>query len=87
MLKGSKFGLRQFSKPRVSFQKAVQCRRAGGYDRKTPARIFLPVGGQMLPRDERFKAARNRFYRSQRVIKLVPQNADQPLPRLSLLFA
>ena len=49
--------------------------------------VVAPVGGRRLALDDRRQAAGDRLDRRERVVHLVADDADQPLPGLALLFA
>ncbi len=48
--------------------------------------VLLPVDGTRVARQQAREAPRDRFDRRQRVVHLVPDHADQPLPGLPLLL-
>ena len=56
-------------------------------DRQAAAHVVAPVVGRALAAEQRLETAGNRLDRRQRVVQLVADDANQPLPRLTLLFA
>jgi hypothetical protein len=84
-------GRRQLGEPRVGGREAAQRIRAGGDHLEPPfhvgARFGAPVVGPRLAGDHRLEAARDRLDGRQRVVDLVSDHPNQPLPCLALFVA
>ena len=78
---------RQAGEPRIGGHEPAQRLRACRDDGQAPERILLPVFGRRVSLQERRQAAGDGLDRRQRVVHLVADDADQPLPREPLFLA
>ena len=71
----------------VGRREAAERIGTGGDDREAATHIVVPVVGQVVAPEHRFQAAGDRLDRRERVVDLVTDDADQPLPGLTLFVA
>src|SRR6185437_8473159 len=78
---------RQAREPRISIHETSEAIGAIRNDGKPTAHIIFPIRRLIRAGHYPGKALRDRFNRRQRIIELMPDDANQPLPREALLFA
>src|SRR5262249_57191126 len=78
---------RQTRKPRVGGRESAEGVGPRRDDGQAATHVVAPVGRRGRAADEPVEAAGDRLYRGERVVQLVPDDADQPLPRLAFLLA
>ena len=80
-------GRRQLCEARVGRREAAEGIRSRGDHGQAAAHVLVPVMGHRFAREHRLEAAGDRLDRRQRVVDLVADDSNQPLPRLPLLVA
>ena len=77
---------RQLREPGIGAHEPAQRLGTRGDDVQAALHVVAPVGGRRLAVDDRREAAGDRLDRRQRIVHLVADDADQPLPGLPFFF-
>ena len=80
-------GRRQLRQAGVGAHETAERFGSGPDDGEPTLDIVAPVGRRRLPFDDRREAAGDRLDRRERVVHLVPDDANQPLPGLAFFLA
>src|SRR3954468_16933235 len=86
-IEGNELWRRQFREAGIRAHEPAQGLRSRGDHPEAALHVVTPVGRRRLALDNRRKAPGDRLDGRQRVVHLVTDDADKPLPGLTLLFA